>query len=181
MELTQELVRNTFDYKDGVLYWKIISSNYKKNPGDEAGYFSTKRHERRRKVYLNSKVFIASRIIFLWHYGYLPENVDHIDRNCGNDRIENLRAASRIQNAQNRTSMRNSSSQYLGVYKFKSSNSTCWRSQIRIDGKNVYLGLFKIEEKAALAYNSAAVKYRGEFANLNIIKPLAAPALAVVD
>lgn len=39
IELTQECVKQIFDYKDGVLYWKIKSSN-NSNIGEVAGYYS---------------------------------------------------------------------------------------------------------------------------------------------
>lgn len=40
---------------------------------------------------------------------------------------------------------------------------------INVDNKRIYLGLFLIKEDAARAYNIAAIKYHGEFAQLNII------------
>jgi len=54
---------------------------------------------------------------------------------------------------------------YLGV----SYNRKYIRAKISVNGKNINLGYFKTEIDAAIAYNEAAIKYHGEFANLNKI------------
>jgi len=59
-----------------------------------------------------------------------------------------------------------SDEKYFGVTK----NWNKWESGIRINGKNIYLGLFETPEQAAMAYNDAATKYFGEFAHHNIIQ-----------
>lgn len=91
--------------------------------------------------------------------------VDHIDHNGLNNTKDNLRIATRFQNSSNRRSVKNSTSQYLGV----SSAFNKWKSEIYKNKKKFYLGLFESEEDAALAYNNAAKIIHGEFANLNII------------
>lgn len=95
--------------------------------------------------------------------GYL---VDHIDGNGLNNQRVNLRLATRSQNKANQH-RRNSSntSKYKGVSWYKTRN--CWRSQIKVGGKKLGLGYFSSEEEAAHAYDQAAIKYFGEFSNLN--------------
>jgi len=166
IQLTQELVKSLFDYKDGFLYWK----NDRKpgiKAGTLAGYLNERRGETRRCVGLLGGQYFASRIIFLYHKGYLPVIVDHEDRNTLNDKIENLREADRFKNNQNSTSRKNSTSKYLGVC-FHGRDKK-WLAQIQINGKKKHLGQYETESKAALIYNHAAVLYFGEFANLNII------------
>lgn len=92
---------------------------------------------------------------------------DHKDRNGLNNQRENLRIATRSQNLINRKSKTGSTSKYLGVNK----KWRKWEAKIKPGGqKIVYLGLFKTEIEAALAYNEAATRLHGEFANLNIIQ-----------
>ena len=94
------------------------------------------------------------------------QEIDHIDRNSLNNRRSNLRFATKQENQFNRR-VGKGSSIYKGVYWQKSRQN--WRAVIRLDGKLRHLGNFFDEKKAALAYNIAASKLFGTFANLNII------------
>lgn len=165
MEITQELVKELFDYKDGFLYSKVKRKIL--NIGDRVGCLSTNRGDNRYVMKINYKRYYSSRIIFLWHHGYMPNVVDHKDRDKMNDRIENLRAATHTQNMQNRTSSKRSTSKHLGVC--FGTDCKKWISIISIKGKQIHLGYFDTENKAAIAYNNAALIHHGEFANLNII------------
>jgi hypothetical protein len=68
----------------------------------------------------------------------------------------------------NRSSAKESTSKYLGVSWNKGNNK--WMAYIRVDGTRYHLGYFITEKEAARAYNEAAKKYHGEYANLNIIE-----------
>jgi hypothetical protein len=89
--------------------------------------------------------------------------VDH--RNCDglDNRRTNLRFATHAQNTRNRRKKKNGSSQFLGVWFYKGK----WGTQIKSQGKRIFLGRFDNEIDAARAYDAAAKKYHGEFARLN--------------
>lgn len=165
--ITQELLHGLFLYKDGFLYWKVKPTRSNKNIGDRAGFHDSNLNKHR--ICIKNILYNSNRIIFLYHHGYLPRVVDHINRDASDDRIENLRAATHSQNSINRVKYENRSSKYIGVSYKKSSEN--WSAQIRANGKDIWLGSFNNEEDAVLAFNKAAVKYHGEFANLNILKP----------
>lgn len=94
--------------------------------------------------------------------------VDHINGNGLDNRRCNLRLASSSQNHFNqRKQQRQTSSQYKGVYWHQ--RDKVWMSRIQAFGSDHYIGSFSSEREAALAYNIAAIKYHGEYANLNII------------
>ena len=59
----------------------------------------------------------------------------------------------------------NNTSGYTGVGWRKSAKR--WIAYITVDQKFIFLGYYDTPEEAALAYNRAATKYRGEFAVLN--------------
>ena len=96
---------------------------------------------------------------------------DHIDHNGLNNQKHNLRLCTNGQNLMNRRPRE--SSKYLGVYVIKTirkkSVYKSIRADITVNKKTIHLGSFKTEEDAALAYNEAALKYHGEFANPNVI------------
>ena len=92
--------------------------------------------------------------------------VDHINHNGLDNRKANLRIATPQQNAWNkRRSKTRKSSKYKGVCWHK--NRQIWEVCIRIDNKQKFLGSFDDEKEAAMAYDRAAKKHRGEYAFLN--------------
>ena len=93
-----------------------------------------------------------------------PENlkIDHRDGNGLNCQRHNMRNCTHSQNMSNRKPC--GTSKYLGVYIYRSKYI---QVKITINGRSTYLGSSKNEEDAARIYDKAALKYHGEFANLN--------------
>ena len=93
--------------------------------------------------------------------------VDHIDGNGLNNCIRNLRLVSHAQNLRGfqRKSL-GCSSKYRGVDWYRAHQK--WRAQINYRGRFYHLGYFYSEKDAARAYDVAAKKYFGEFAQSNL-------------
>lgn len=85
-KLTQKYVKELFDYRDGLLYWKERRGS--RTIGDEAGHVNNRYYS--MYVRIDGKNVSYGRVIFLWHHGYLPVQVWHKDGNNLNNKIENL-------------------------------------------------------------------------------------------
>lgn len=158
--MTQELLYKLFEYKDGFLYWKQRIANQvdiTKPAGcvDKKGY---------RMIEISAKGFLAHRLIFLMHHGYLPKIVDHKDRNPANNNIDNLREATRTQNQQNRKTQK-SFTGFKGVY-FCPERNNRYRAAITVNKKRVELGTYDTPEEASEAYKKGAIIHFKEFANV---------------
>lgn len=89
---------------------------------------------------------------------------DHIDRNGLNNQKSNLRTCTQSENCMNRKT-NYGSSKYKGVsFNKKLSKYVCY---IRVNKKIIHFGCFEDEKIAAKSYDLAAIKYFGEFANIN--------------
>jgi len=93
--------------------------------------------------------------------------IDHLDGNSLNNQKNNLRICTQAENNRNRNFNINNTSGFKGVYWHKISSK--WMAYIRINKKRLYLGIYTDPIDAARSYNEAALKYHGEFANLNKI------------
>jgi hypothetical protein len=90
---------------------------------------------------------------FAWYmtYGNVDfDELDHINRIKDDNKISNLRIVTSQQNKFNRNNTK-------GFYWHKKANK--WQSQIRLNNKNKYLGLFNTEEEAENAYLQAKEIY----------------------
>jgi hypothetical protein len=71
-----------------------------------------------RGVSVDNQSHPAHRIIYKWLYNEEPEDVDHLDHNVGNNRKNNLRGCTHIENCRNRSGAQsNSKSGVRGVYR----------------------------------------------------------------
>jgi hypothetical protein len=94
------------------------------------------------------------------------EQVDHRDRDGLNNRRANLRVCTVMQNRQNNPLYSVNPTGLRGVVPAPGRDGV-WRASISVDGKYTFLGHYDSPEKAALAYDYACRKLRGEFAVLN--------------
>ena len=158
--LTHENLLQIFDYSDGHLIWKS-KRGCRIKAGDIAG---CKHYSGYIQITINKKSYRAHRLVFFWHHGYMPEFIDHIDRNRSNNKIQNLRPATKLQNQGNRAATKNNLIGLKGIYWDKTRLK--WGARIGIKGQCKRLGYFESTEKAYAAYSEAAKKHFGEYAYL---------------
>lgn len=160
--MTAEEARQLFSYnpETGDLIWKRTKNRAQK--GTIAGTLSLGGYI---VVGVNRNYYKAHRIIWLMEHGDWPEfNIDHIDGNGANNRLDNLRQATQADNCKNSRIRRDNSCGFKGVmYRTKYKNK--WRARIQVNGKRKDLGHFATPEEAHAAYCKAAAELHGEFAN----------------
>ena len=153
--VTQELLKELFVYDPaGFLI--------RKSNGRRAG---SKNENRPCYVSVGREVYLSYRLIYLLMTGEYPNVIDHINRDCRDDRICNLRNGTNQENSFNRGSVPNSSSKYKGVSWDKARNK--WMSVIRFNGVHNHIGRFDDEESGARAYDRKARELFGPRAYLN--------------
>ncbi len=141
-----------FTYKDGQLIWKI-SPSYKIKEGAVAG---NKTGPGYWQICFKGKFYKLHRIIWQMFYGEIPQDleIDHIDRDKDNNRIENLRLATRSENANNRDAQSNNKLGVAGVVK----DGNKFVAYIRINNKTVNLGRFNTILEASSTYQKAKLE-----------------------
>lgn len=150
-----------FEYLDGGLYWKHNRGS-QLCKGKLAGTSNNKGYVMVRIRELGN-AFGAHRIIFAMHHGYVPEFVDHIDGNPSNNRIENLRPATRAENNRNQKIATHNKSGLKNVSWNKARNK--WSVHLSVNNIKQFFGLYEDIELADLVAMEARNKYHGSFAN----------------
>lgn len=112
---------------------------------------------------INTKKYPAHRLAWLYVYGKFPEKeIDHINMVRDDNRLCNLREATRSENQMNRGKLSNNTSGHKGVSWHCVSKR--WKAVIKIKGVVKHLGYFKDIKEAAKCYEDSAKKHFGEFA-----------------
>jgi len=97
--MTQDELKRLLDYnpETGKFYWKTNTGGRIK-VGNHAG---TMRTDLYIQIGINKKLYQAHRLAFLYMTGEIPPLVDHINRKPFDNRWDNLRSATKYENALN--------------------------------------------------------------------------------
>jgi hypothetical protein len=167
LSMSQEEVKSFFEYDPaiGKLRWIFhpdmgVAWNGR-NVGKVAGSEDKRGY---RQIGVKGTKYLAHRLTWIYFNGDIPEglDIDHINRTPSDNRIENLRVATRKENIQN-TKPRTvaNPSGYRGVLWIEQCQR--WRASIQVNGKRKYLGHYKTAEEAAAAYEKADQDLGGGF------------------
>lgn len=115
------------------------------------------------KIKSMGKNFLVHRLIWFIEKGApLPSEIDHINGDRTDNRIGNLRAATRQENLRNMAWVKGCGSLKGASWR---KDLKKWGSSIRFGGRKIYLGVFLTELEAHAAYCGFAQQHFGEFAN----------------
>jgi len=137
-----------FSYDNGKLYWKKKIAD-KCVIGEEAGHYNPK--NKRHFVRCYNKTFARSRVVYAIFNGFANKEIDHINRNPSDDRIENLRLVTTRENALNKDVSINRSLPPC-VYFDSTNKKNPYYVRARVDGKKKIIGWATTPDLASALY-----------------------------
>lgn len=152
--LTQKRLRQLLLYnkETGVFVWNTSRDNSVKKDDTagsmRCGYVC---------IRIDSQNYSAHRLVWLYLYGKLPIQIDHINGIKNDNRIINLREVDCLENNKNKRLGKNNTSGYFGITWNKTARK--WRGFIKINGKNKHLGYFTDKKEAIKTRKMAESKY----------------------
>ena len=169
--IPQGHLKEIFEYRDGHLYWKHDPHQNNvwnaQHAGKRAGYLEPRLGYVIVCINPNSRNGLdkptnigAHRLIYCLHNGVYPPQVDHINGDRADNRIENLRAAEGHQNAANR---RKQSTNTTGVPGVRLHRDGIYEARIQFAGKRHQIGSFKTLQEASIAVEAASKAIRGDW------------------
>lgn len=150
MELTQDWLKEHTEFSEEkkTLVWKKPPSIRAKK-GQPIGAIT-------KDGYYRTANQQVHRLVWLFFTGSMPiYDLDHINGIRTDNRIENLREASRGLNTQNRKK--------TNGYSYLKNRSKPWRAHLRVNYKFKHIGYFATKEEARAAYLEAKRKYHPFF------------------
>ena len=157
--MDQNTALRIFEYRNGRLFWKE-PTNPKRTPvGSVAGTVSKRGYVHIQ--YMN-KIYKAHRLVYLMFTGKICELLDHVNGVLTDNRIENLRPATVVQNQRNAVIRKDNSSGVKNVSWHKRVGK--WGVQLRINRVIKHFGYYDDLELAELVALEARTKHHKEFA-----------------
>lgn len=153
--ITESELKSILTYDNGVFRWKETLSS-KQIKGNIAGHTNARGYT---SIKIKGKNYYSHRLVWLYFNGETPsKEIDHIDMDKTNNKIENLRECDKFQNQCNTLSRVGSMLKSKGVDFMKSKGM--YRSRITVRGVAIHLGLFYTEHAASLSYQIATCLYQ---------------------
>lgn len=137
-----------YDPLTGILTWK--KNHFSVKIGQIAGAVDDRGY---RRISVNGKSYLAHRIAWTFIHDAWPNNqIDHINGNRDDNRATNLRDVTNRTNIINSYKHRNGKLPGATYLKRLKQRKHPWQAQIRMNGRQTFLGCFATKEEAHKAY-----------------------------
>lgn len=144
-----------YDRDTGIIKWRRTSNHQRADlvAGSRSGDGYT-------QFNFKGKIYKAHRIAMLLAYGFYGDqlDVDHINHIRDDNRLVNLRFVTKADNQRNLSISSRNTSSVTGVYYHKGTRK--YMARIKVDGVNIYLGIFATLEEATEVRRAAEIKYK---------------------
>lgn len=117
------------------------------------------------RMHIDGRLYYLHRLAWFYVYGKWPKEIDHIDGNCSNNKISNLRDCLHSQNMQNMSTKTIAVSGFKGAYWHP--QCKLWQAKIRYENRTKSLGYFHTPEEAHEAYVKAKTNVHDFFTGRN--------------
>ena len=146
--ITQQELKEALSYNKDTGTFTWIKTATVAGSKLNTGYISIK---------INQKRYVAHRLAWLYIHGDMPNNqLDHINRNKSDNRIENLRECNNAENSQNKINpLSTNKSGYFGVSYYKNRKLNPYVASIYANGTNTHIGCYNNPIDAHEAYVKA--------------------------
>lgn len=162
------------DFDTGKLFWRVRNVKYFQSEV-RARQWNTRYSGREAFTYSDANGYkcgnildsrlLAHRVIWkMWNKTMPDMDIDHINGNKSDNRIDNLRLATCSENSWNAEKRSDNTSGYKGVSFDKSRG--LWAAYINAYGKRKHLGRFRLIEDAHMAYEKASIEMHGDFSSI---------------
>lgn len=156
-KFTNDLLECFTYHSDGQLYWTSRSRPYQKYKFKPAGSINKNGY---RYISVFNKKYLAHHLVWYFNHFKFPNlDIDHINGNRSDNRIENLRELPRHLNLANSNLSKGKLPR--GVIK----NGKGYMARIKFKNKSYYIKTFKTVEEAHMAY----LKKRCELVKIEIV------------
>lgn len=160
--LTLQRVRELLDYDPETgIFKRKISTGSRSQAGMVVGSKPTTVGY--GAIHIDGKLYYSHRLAWFYVHGKWPrDQIDHVNMDRIDNRISNLREATRAQNRMNESIKKSNTSGYKGVSWSK--EKTRWEARIMKDRKSTVIGYFDDPKDAHEAWKKKAAELHGEFA-----------------
>lgn len=160
-ELTQARLKELLHYEPTTgVFTRLVGTSHNAKAGSIAGGVS--HGGRYRIISVRAKLYYAHRLAWLYIFGVWPKiQVDHANGDRRDNRLCNLREATRRENSWNVGLRRDNTSGFRGVSWHR--QKARWCARIWVRGRCKCLGYFHTPEAASTVYEAEATNLFGKF------------------